>query len=239
MRLVILTIGIAATVGIFALLATVTYALNNTGTITAQTLSAFSSKQFRTAVSIAEAPTSLKSGATQIIGLEVANPPGFSNSAIIHGPAINVEIDVLQSTPNKIVIRKVTIQRPDVLLEINEGQANLKRLKQALEASYVDANSDHQEFKMVVAEVLIEDGTLSVLIDSMGDAPITTPLPDSRLTGIGVEEDGISRELFLDKLTAFIIKVAERATRRIDIAAIASERGVPSPDINFKSLLAE
>lgn len=239
MRLVIMTIGIAGTAAIFALLATVTFALNDASTVTAKTLQSFASKQFRTEVSIAEAPTSLKSGITQIINLKVANPTGFSNSTAIDGAAITVQINVQQSTPTKIVLRKITLQRPEVFLEIKDGQANLARIMQAIEAAHSDTSIAGQEFKMIVAEVLLEEGKLSVLIDSLGEVPITTPLPDSRLTNIGVEEDGISPTSFLNQLTAFIIKSTERATRRIDITAIASERGVPAPEIDFKTLLAQ
>ncbi|MDA8637342.1 hypothetical protein N9L49_01855 [Rhodospirillales bacterium] len=238
MRLVILTIGLAGTAAIVALLATITYALHDADTVTADTLVSFTAKQLRTEVSVGETPISLKSGTTQIIGLKIANPPGFSNANAIHGPEIIVDIDVSRSTPSTIFIRKMTIQRPDVLLEINEGQANLVRLMQALKAAPLDM-ADEQELNVMAAEIWLVEGQLSILIDSLGDTPVETPLPDTRLKDIGVAENGISSAAFLDTLTTLIIKSSERATRRIDIAAIASERGVPIPDIDFKSLLTE
>ena len=239
MRLVLLTIGIIGTAAIFSLLATVTYALHDAEKLTADTLASFTAKQLRTEVSIAEAPISLKSGTTQIIGLKIANPPGFSNLNAIHGPEIIVDIDVSRSSPNTIFIRKMTIQRPDILLEITDGQANLVRLMQALKAASLDTTLENQKFEVIAAEIWLVDGQLSILIDSLGDVPVETVLPDSRLTDIGVSENGISSAAFLDVLTSFIIKSSERATRRIDIAAIASERDVPTPDIDFKFLLTE
>lgn len=239
MRLVILSIGVAATVAIFALLAIVTYALHDADRVTAESLTSFSSKHLRSQVTVAETRISLKSGATQVIGLEVSNPPGFSNTNAIHGAEITVDIDVSRSSPNLVFIRKITVRNPNLLLEIRDGQANLMRLMQALKAAPPNINAKQQELDVIVAETLIEDGQLSVLIDSLGEFPINTSLPDARLTDIGVAEDGISPAAFLEILTTFIIKSTERATRRIDIAAIATERGVPDPDIDLKSLLIE
>lgn len=239
MRLMLLSIGIAGTAAIFSLLATVTFALHDVELTTADTLASFTAKQLRTEVSIANAPISLKSGTTQIIDLKIANPPGFSNASAIHGPEIIVDIDVQRSSPSKIFIRKMTIRRPDVLLEINEGQANLVRLMQALKASSPDTTIEEQKFGVVATEIWLVEGRLSVLIDSLGDSPVKILLPDTRLIDIGVTENGISSAAFLDILTTLIIKSSERATRRIDVAAIASERGVPLPNINFKSLLTE
>lgn len=239
MRLVILTIGVAATVAIFALLATVTYALHDADRVTAESLTSFSSKHLRTQVSVAETRISLKSGATQVIDLEIANPPGFSNTNAIDGAEITVDIDVSRSSPDLIFIRKITVRNPNVLLEIRDGQVNLMRLMQALKAAPPSITTEQQELDVIVAETLIEEGQVSLLIDSLGEFPINTSLPDARLTNIGVEEGGISSAAFLDTLTSFIIKSTERATRRIDTAAIATERGVPDPDIDLKSLLSE
>lgn len=238
-RPIILTIGVLGTAAITALLIVVSYALHDAEAVTASKLETITAKLFRTNVSVFETPISFKSGKTQIIGLKVENPTGFSNEVAIHGPEIIVQIDTPRSTPDKIYVEKITIQRPTVLLEIRDGQTNLTRLIYALKAAGDMDSVKDAEVRLVVHEVLIENGELSVLVDVLGESPIKTPLPDSRITDIGVAENGISPEVFLDSLTAFIIKATERATRRINVAKVASERNIPKPEIDFKSLLAE
>lgn len=241
-RPLILFIGMVGTATILGLAVTVAFALHDAEMVTTDALTGIATKHLRTDVSIAGTPISLKSGATQIIGLKVQNPPGFSSSSAINGPEISIEIDVSRSTPNLIYATKINIRRPQVLLEINEGQANLIRLMQALGAS--DATqSDDQDIRLIVEEIILEEGELSVVIDKFGDSTITVPLPDSRLKDqgleTGIEDRGADPKLVVESLTAFMIKITERATRRIDIAAIASERGVPTSSLDFKTLLAQ
>lgn len=241
-RPLILFIGMVGTATILGLATIVAFALHDAEMATTGALTSVATKHLRTDVSIAETPISLKSGATQIIGLKVQNPPGFSPASAIHGPEISIEIDVSRSTPGLIYATKINIRRPQVLLEINEGQANLIRLMQTLDA--YDANHSHdQDIRLIVEEIILEEGELSVVIDKFGDSTITVPLPDSRLEYLGlemgIEDEGGTPKLVVESLTAFMIKITERATRRIDIAAIASERGIPTPSLDFKTLLAQ
>ena len=224
-------------VAILAVTTTVAYALYDANKATSATLANITAKHLRTDVSIAETPISFKSGATQIIGLRIQNPPGFSTSSAIHSPEISVEIDAARSTNHLIYAKKINIRQPQVLLEITEDQTNLTRLVQALAAT-IDTHADHQNVRLIVEEVFVEEGELSVVVDKLGETAIRVPLPDSLLKNIGIEDEGATPQLVLQSLTAFIIKITERATRRIDIATIANERGVPTPALDFKVLLA-
>jgi len=236
-RPLILFIGILGMIAILAVTTTVAYALYDASKATSTALASITAKHLRTEVSIVETPVSFKSGATQIIGLRIQNPPGFSTSTAIHSPEIRVAIDVSRSTNDLIYAKKIHIQRPQVLLEIIEGQNNLTRLMQALAAA-IDTTTNDQNIRLIVEEVIVEEGELSVVIDQLGEAAIRVPLPDSLLKNIGIEDEGAAPQLVLQSLTAFIIKITERATRRIDITAIANERGVPTPVLDFRMLLA-
>lgn len=224
-------------VAILAVATTVAYALYDANKATSAALTNIATKHLRTDVSIAETPISFKSGTTQIIGLRIQNPPGFSMSSAIHSPEISIEIDASRSTNKLIYAKKISIRRPQVLLEITEGQTNLTRLMQALAAA-IDTPTDDQNVRLLVEEIIVEEGELSVVVDQLGEAAIRVPLPDSLLKNIGIEDEGAAPKLVLESLTAFIIKITERATRRIDIAAIANERGVSAPALDFKLLLA-
>lgn len=222
---------------ILAVTTAVVYALYDANKATSAALASIATKHLRTDVSIAETPISFKSGATQIIGLRIQNPPGFSTSSAIHSPEINIELDAARSNNHLIYAKKIIIRRPHVLLEIAEDQTNLMRLMQAL-AVAIDTPTEDRNIRLIVEEVIVEEGELSVVIDKLGEAAIRVPLPDSLLKNIGIEDEGTTPKLLLESLTAFIIKITERATRRIDIAATANERGVPIPALDFKLLLA-
>lgn len=224
-------------VAILTVATTVAYALYDANQATTAALTNITTKHLRSDVSIAETPISFKSGATQIIGLRIQNPAGFSSSSAIHGPEISIEIDTARSTNHLIVARKILIRQPHVLLEITEGQTNLTRLMHALTAAIAPPTED-QNIRLTIEEVIIDGGELSVVIDQLGEAAIRVPLPDSSLKNIGIEDEGAAPKLVIESLTAFIIKITERATRRIDIAAIANERGLPTPALDFKKLLA-
>ena len=239
-RPIILVIGVLSASAILGLLLLLSFTLHDAETLITTQLESISTKLLRTSVSVSETPISLKSGKTQVIGLKVQNPAGFSNGTAIHWPSVIVEVDTLNSTPRKIHISRIKIEHPAILLEIRNDQMNLSRLMQALRAAPTsDDINNASEMQIAVQEVLIENGELSVLVDELGEFPIKTPLPDSRIVDIGVSEEGVRPQVFLDSLTAFIIKATERATRRINVAKVASERNMQTPEIDFKSLLAE
>ena len=239
MRHLILAIGFIGTAAIIGLLGTISYTLYDADDVATINLTTSAAKLFRTDVAIAEVPISLKTGAGQIIGFKVQNPTGFSAETAIHTPTILFETNVSRSGPSTIFISKMTIERPRILLEIKDGQANLSRLMQALNAANANVGTEDQGLKIIVAEVLMENGTVSLSADTLGDPVIETPLPDSRITDIGVAENGIGTAALMDQLTSFVIKSTERATRRIDIATIALERGLSKPNFDLKTLLAE
>lgn len=239
MRVVMMTLGVVSTAAIMAAAGVVMFVLVDASEVTASSVSTTTGRILKTDASIAETPVSLKSGDTQIIGLRIENPPGFSRTTAIHLPQVSATTDASKSGPNRIFIAKMVITQPEIRLEVRDGQANLSRFLRATNAGERSAADPLHGMTFSIGEILLEDGEVLLVADSLGDEPVSTPLPDSRMTDIGTTEDGISASDLGAEIIAFIAKSTERASRRIDITAIANERGLPKPDLDLKTLLSE
>lgn len=239
MRVVFMAIGVCGAAAIIGLSGLVTFVLNDVDQKAADYMTGASSRILKTDVTVAELPISLKTGDGQVIGLRIANPAGFSETPALHAPEINVEINATSSNRSVLYIDKLTINRPEILVEIANTQANLSRLIQSTKAAALAEVESGQQINFIISEILMEDGQVTLMADVLGNEAVRTPLPDSRITDIGADENGISETELINRLTAFIIKSAERATRRIDIAAVALDRDLPNPDLNLKTLLSE
>lgn len=239
MRVVFMAIGVCGAAAIIGLLGLLSFTLHDIERVSADQLAASSSRHLKTDVSVAGMPISFKTGNGQIIGLRIGNPTGFSENSAIHAPEISVATNAAKSSKSLIYINKLAINRPTVLVEISDNAANLARLLQSVKASVeTEDNPSGESIRYIVSEVLMEKGEVALMADVLGNENVTAPMPDSRITGLGQDENGISEAELIGKLTAFITKSAERATRRIDIAAIASARDLPKPDLDLKTLLA-
>lgn len=239
MRIAIMMLGFLGTSAILIGVGVVIFALSDASTVTAGSLSSTTRQILKTEVSVADVPVSLKSGDTQIIGFRIENPPGFSEATAIHFPYVTASTDAFRSGPRRIFINKLFIKQPEIRLEIRDGQANLTRYMQAANAAQQSTKDGIDEMKFSIGEILIEDGGVTFVADSLGDEPVRTPLPDSRLTNIGLTGDGITADRLATQVIDFIRKSTERASRRIDLAKIAEQRGLPAPNLDLKTLLSE
>ena len=62
-------------------------------------------------------------------------------------------------------------------------------------------------------------------------------LPDTRITDIGAETDGALPAVIIEAITDLIITAVERASRRIDLKALAEKNKIPVPNVNIGALL--
>ena len=63
------------------------------------------------------------------------------------------------------------------------------------------------------------------------------PLPDSRVRNIGNDADGALPAEVVAEITNLVIVASERASRRIDLEALAAKTGATVPDLDLSVLL--
>ncbi|MGJ3259424.1 MAG: AsmA family protein [Rhodospirillales bacterium] len=241
MRKAFLFSGLALTATIILVLASVTYVLFNIDALIKDEIEDAASRAYKVPVTVAEATMSLKSGNGRITDLRIENPPGFSAPTAIHVPVIEIAVDTGRIADKAIALGRVVIDRPEIVLDIKDGRANLVRLKESTDAWLTRSENDDEDAasgqRLIIDEIVMQNGTMIFRADFLDGAETKVPLPDSRVREIGVKPDGALPAEVIAEVTQLLITASERASRRIDLRALAEKTGATVPDIDLSALL--
>jgi uncharacterized protein involved in outer membrane biogenesis len=164
---------------------------------------------------------SLLTGSAGIKGLVVGNPEGYKAPQAISVGSAAVEVNPLSVLSDKIVIRSVRVEAPEITFEGNPFSGNnLSKIMQNVNAV---AKSGGPAATDTTAKTAGEPGKKLEVDDFLITGAkvnfngVTLPLPDIHLTNLGKEKDGITAtdltRRVLDALTTATIKaVASAAT---------------------------
>jgi len=243
MRRTFILSSLAITAAIVLVFASVTYVLFNIDGLVKETIESDGSRAYKVPVTIADAKISLKTGEGQIIGLRIANPPGFGAPTAIHVPLIVLQVDTNRIADKAIGVRRAILERPKVVLEIREGRVNLVRLRDSVRAwvnrSEIDDEDASSGQMFIIDQVLLQNGSMVFRADFLDGLETEIPLPDTHIKNIGAETGGALPAKIIEAITDLIITAAERASRRIDLKAFAEKNEIPVPDVNIGALLKE
>jgi len=243
MRKAFLFSGLALTASIFLVLVAVVYVLFDIDSMIKQSIESTASRAFKVPVTVTEATMSLKSGDGQIVGLSIPNPPGFATPEAIHMPLISMQVDTGRIAAHSIKLQHVIIDRPRIVLELKDGRANLMRLKASTEAWVARSKNAGEEAakgqRLTIHDVTMQNGILLFHADFLNGEDLEIPLPDSRVTKIGKTTDGALPAEVAQIVMQLLVTATERASRRIDLKALAEANKTIAPDIDLSAILTK
>ena len=149
-------------------------------------------KVTQTTVTLDSVNLSPFSGSGSMKGLIVGNPEGFDGEHLFKLGQIDVSVDTSSVFSDTVIIEKIHIMRPDISYEKTIRSSNIKELQKNIEdftGPKADAPADAEAAsrKLVIKELIIEDGTIFVGGLGVGQ---TVPLPRIEMKNLG--EDGTS-----------------------------------------------
>lgn len=187
---------------------------------------------------------SLLSGSGSIKGLVVGNPEGYKSPHAISVGKASLSLSPGSLMSDKIVIKSVRVEAPEITFEQGLGGNNLKRILSNVEAATggggaskdkkAPADSGKPAKKLQVDEFIITGAKVRVGATALSSMA-AIPLPDIQLTGLGTGPEGITPEELTQKILAAIEegtgkaaagKLSEAATKAAADAAGNATKGI-------------
>jgi hypothetical protein len=163
---------------------------------------------------------SLLSGAGRIRGLVVGNPEGFKTPCAINVASASLALQPGSLLSDKVIVREVKIQGPEITLETGLHGSNLGRIQANLSAvggadKQKAAKGDQPGKKLEVDEFAITGGKVRVSVVGLAGRSAELPLPDIILKDLGTGPEGITAGELADKVLSVVI------SKSIEVSASA------------------
>lgn len=176
----------------------------------------------QTEVKLDGATLSLLSGSGKLTGFVLGNPSGFTSASAIRVGSISVAVDPASLLSDKIHVREINIQVPEINFEGGLKGNNLSKLLDNIQATSGGASKgtsgDSSTSKKIQVDDLVISGgqiNVSVNVAMLGGRSATVPLPEIRMSGLGQGPEGITTadltRKILDEILKKAIPAAEKA----------------------------
>ncbi len=210
---------IAISVAILLLVVTggLVYIWSSLDDLVKEAIETFGSEATGTQVSVSDVKITLKTGQGEVRDLRVGNPAGFSAPDIFELGMISIRIDPTTLTRNPIIIDEIIIRSPSVFYEINKsGISNVDVLKKNLRPAgrgeqTADKSTDEGKVKMIIRNLLVEDGKATVRVAALGEKVQTIKLPPIRLIDVGKKSGGATAAEIARILSRKLLKNVQKA----------------------------
>lgn len=157
-------------------------------------------------------------------GLVVGNPEGYKSPSAISVGNASVAVSRRSLLSDKIVVRSIRIESPQITYELGPGGNNLQRIQaNAAESSGGSTTKStptegKPSKKLQVDDVVITGGKVTLAIAVLGGQVVTAPLPEIHFTDLGQGPDGITAgdlaKRILNEITEKSLKAAAEAAAR-------------------------
>jgi len=192
----------------------------------------------KTTVTLDAVHLSLLTGSAKVTGLIVGNPSGYNAPHSIAVGTIAVGLDPTTVLANKIVVRSIRLEAPDITFEGGLQGNNLSQILDNVDStgqssptlSTNTAVQPKSEKKYEVDDLVVSGAKVEVILTNPVQRQINLTLPDIHLTDLGKGGEGITaadltRRTLSAITTATIEEVAKEAMNLDQNAATLKQAG--------------
>jgi hypothetical protein len=158
------------------------------------------------------------SGTGSIRGLAIGNPPGYKTPWALRAGSVKVAVDLKSLRSDRILIKQIIVDAPQVTLEGKFSGNNLSQLQKNIEAysSAPRSGKAAEQAKVVIGLFKVTRGKVSLALSELGNRSLTEALPDVEKRDIGRASGGATvsqaANEMLGAITAAALKAAEGAS---------------------------
>ncbi|HJO74279.1 MAG TPA: hypothetical protein QGH84_03595 [Rhodospirillales bacterium] len=175
----------------------VTFLLSNLDGLIKEAVEKYGSEATKAQVSLNKVEISLTSGSGALSGLKVGNPAGFKTPSAFELGGISIKLDVDSVGKDPIVIKEIVISKPQVTYELDGTNSNIDAIQKNVDAYSKQfgggggaKKSEGEGPKMIIENIYIRGGEISVSAGFLAGKKMTAALPDIHLKDVGKEEKG-------------------------------------------------
>jgi hypothetical protein len=170
------------------------------GDIVKKGVETFGPEMTRVSVKVDEVHVSLLTGSAGVKGLVIGNPQGYQSPQAISAGTIAVGVNPLSVLSDKIVLRSLRVESPEITFEGGLGGNNLSQIMENLNAFAKSGGATATNTtapakaskKFEVDDFLITGAKVHVRLTDLGGKEMTLALPPVHLTDLGKNEEGIT-----------------------------------------------
>lgn len=145
-------------------------------------------------VEVGSVQISPSSGKGSIQGLVIGNPAGFKTAYALKVGRVELDVDLATIARDVIIIRRISIEGPDVIYEKGEALTNFDAIQKNIAAYLGPADKGKSESgpRLIVEELTLSNAKASASAAFMGGKSVTVALPDITLRNVGKARGGVT-----------------------------------------------
>ncbi len=207
--LIIVGVVIAVIVGI------VIIGITNIGPIIKRVVNTYGPDITKTDVHIEKVDVALFKARVKLKNFYLGNPKGFLSPRAMTVGVISMDVDEKSLNKDPVVIERIEIIAPDINYEKTKGSDNFRVIMKNIQESMGQKKGKEtapseagprkgKGKKIIIKDLIIRDGRVSLTMSLLGKRTISTRLPDIHLRNIGQKEGGASPEQIARQLLSQI-----------------------------------
>ncbi len=218
---------------VVVVVAVVAYVVLNINPIVKDSVKTYGSEITKVAVNLDEVDISPWTGKGKLVGLSVGNPKGYETDSAFKLGLVSVDLDVGSVTSDTVIIHEIVIAAPQVTYELGPGGSNIDVIRKNVDdflggAKKSDGGakpsgetkSEEGGPKIIIENLIIRDGTVSVSAALLKGKKLSVPLPGIHLKDIGKAQGGASPGEVAEKIMASVTDGATKAVGSLNISGL-------------------
>ena len=210
--------------------AVVGYIAMNINPIIKDSVETYGSEITKVAVKLNEVDISPWSGEGKLAGLTVGNPKGYQTDNAFSLGVVSIKLDTSSVTGDTVIIHEIVIAAPQVTYELGPGGSNIDVIRKNVDGFMGgggtpsgEAKSEDGGTKIIIENLIIRDGNISVSAALLQGKKLSVPLPGIHLKDIGKDQGGASPGEVVDQIMASVTEGATKAVGSLDISGLLKD----------------
>lgn len=187
------------------IIAVIIIGISNLGPILKKVINTYGPEITKTDVHIEKVDVALFKAKVKLVDFYVGNPKGFKSREAFRSRIISMDIDEKSIKKDPVIIERVEIVAPDINYEKIKGTDNFREIIKNVQESIGPKKGEKpsprktqkegkKSKKIIIKDLIIRDGRVSLSMSLLGERTISTKLPDIHLKNIGQKKGGASPE---------------------------------------------